>query len=200
MSSKIIMPAMSNIKAAFSKLWNDPVWSKVISGLILLLIVSIPTYLLNLWPLIKVFYNNFFTLATEKTSIPNWFLALLCLLSLYFIISITLLKYLFSPKLLFTWWPFRPLEHQFHKGYKDIEKFLTACRFGDRVSNEMRHGLTSYIVYNEVESNVENYIHEILNQEEKLEAAIISNNYAEQIRLRDWFGKELNNLDDKFCN
>ena len=81
--------------------------------------------------------------------------------------------------------------------YEDIKRFLKMCSYEDRDTNDMRFVLTTYVAFGIVGGKSRNYIIEILNKQTKLEEAIMSNNYAEQISLRDWFEKELNTFEEK---
>ena len=66
----------------FTKLWHDPVWSKVIAGVILAVGATVATYFLNWWPVIGEFVSQCFTFALASTSTPNWLLFVLGLLAL----------------------------------------------------------------------------------------------------------------------
>jgi hypothetical protein len=73
------------------KVWNDPVWSKVIAGVILTVLAVIGTRLLNWWPTIGRFINSVWGFISSATVVPNWLLGLLCLLSLPMILLICVL-------------------------------------------------------------------------------------------------------------
>lgn len=64
------------------KLWNDPVWSKVIAGVILAAGATIGAYFLNWWPNIGRFIKKGYELAFLSTNVPNWLLGLMSILSL----------------------------------------------------------------------------------------------------------------------
>lgn len=66
----------------WSKLWNDPVWSKVIAGLILALGATIATYSLDWWPTFGRWANQVYAFALASTFTPHWLLFLLGLLTL----------------------------------------------------------------------------------------------------------------------
>lgn len=66
----------------FKKLWHDPVWSKVIAGVILAVGATVATYFLNWWSVIGEFVSQCITFALASTSTPNWFLFVLVLLAL----------------------------------------------------------------------------------------------------------------------
>jgi hypothetical protein len=68
---------MSKLKA----IWNDPVWSKVISAGILALIALGGTYFLNWWPAIGSSFSAGLTYVLARSSFPNWLLGLLGLLA-----------------------------------------------------------------------------------------------------------------------
>jgi hypothetical protein len=63
-------------------LWNDPVWSKVISAGILAAVASGGSYALNWWPTIGGYATQLFMLAIAPSLIANWILVLLVLLAL----------------------------------------------------------------------------------------------------------------------
>jgi len=71
------------------RVWHDPVWSKVIASLIPIFAVSIGTYLLNLWPLIVKLFYSVIDISITKVSISSWIFALLPLLSVSFIVWLT---------------------------------------------------------------------------------------------------------------
>jgi hypothetical protein len=66
----------------WSKLWNDPVWSKVIAGLILALGATIATYFLDWWPVFGRLASQGYAFALASTPTPHWLLLLLILLAL----------------------------------------------------------------------------------------------------------------------
>jgi hypothetical protein len=67
------------------KIWNDPVWSKVISAIILLTLSYFVGIISWIWYLIKYFFN----LLTDQINIPIWIF-----LSLVFFVFISLLLFL----------------------------------------------------------------------------------------------------------
>lgn len=64
------------------KLWNDPVWSKVIAGVILAAGATIVTYLLNWWPIIGQATRSSYNYAFHTSNISNWLLGLIVILSI----------------------------------------------------------------------------------------------------------------------
>jgi hypothetical protein len=64
------------------KLWADPVWSKVIAGLILTAGAALGAYLLDWWPNIGNGLKKAYEFAAAPTLVPNWLLGLLIMLSL----------------------------------------------------------------------------------------------------------------------
>lgn len=64
------------------KLWNDPVWSKVIAGVILAVGATIGAYFLDLWPSIGSFIRKSYNFVFLTTNVPNWAIGILCILSL----------------------------------------------------------------------------------------------------------------------
>jgi hypothetical protein len=62
------------------KVWNDPVWSKVIAGAILAAAALI--YSLDWWPAIVRSFVAVSRFLAQGTSVPNWLLGLLALLTL----------------------------------------------------------------------------------------------------------------------
>jgi hypothetical protein len=63
------------------KLWNDPVWSKVIAGAIPAVGALLGTYLLDLWPTIGSFAKDTYKFAVSATSLSNWVIGILGLLA-----------------------------------------------------------------------------------------------------------------------
>jgi hypothetical protein len=70
------------------KLWHDPVWSKVIAGVILATGAAASAYFLDWWPAIGAFAANAYQFALAATSTPNWVLLILGLLSLTTVVFI----------------------------------------------------------------------------------------------------------------
>jgi hypothetical protein len=64
------------------KLWHDPVWSKVIAGVILAIGALFGTYFLDWWPAIGHFTTKSYKYALSSTPIPNWAIGILVLLAL----------------------------------------------------------------------------------------------------------------------
>jgi hypothetical protein len=54
------------------KLWNDPVWSKVIAGVILAVSLTAVSYLANQGLVIDPFLTRVFAFTSSPTPIPNW--------------------------------------------------------------------------------------------------------------------------------
>lgn len=77
-----------NLYAILKKLWNDPVWSKVIAGAIPAGGISLATYFLNWWPAIGYFARNTYDYALSRTPLPNWLIGVLGLLSAHTIIAL----------------------------------------------------------------------------------------------------------------
>lgn len=73
------------------KLWNDPVWSKVIAGAILGIGALFGTYFLNWWPTIGHFAINAYAFAFSTTHLSNWFIGILGLLATPTIIVLLIL-------------------------------------------------------------------------------------------------------------
>lgn len=64
------------------KIWNDPVWSKVISAAILGAVALASAYFLNWWPTIGTLLATGVTFISASSSIPNWLIGLLALLTI----------------------------------------------------------------------------------------------------------------------
>lgn len=75
------------------KLWHDPVWSKVIAGVILAAGAAIGAYFLNWWSAIGTFFASAGDFARAPTSIPNWGLLILGLLSLPTVVLLSALAW-----------------------------------------------------------------------------------------------------------
>lgn len=56
----------------FKKIWDDPVWSKVIAGVILAIGAVITAYVLDWWATIGRWANKGWGFLFESTSIVNW--------------------------------------------------------------------------------------------------------------------------------
>ncbi len=86
-----------------TKLWKDPVWSKVIATGIIALIAVIATYILDLWPDIQSIIKILWDLITSSTKTPNWLLALMAAPCILFASDlISKFKYKESESLSFT--------------------------------------------------------------------------------------------------
>jgi hypothetical protein len=73
----------------FHKIWHDPVWSKVIAGIVLGGGALALTYLLNLlWPSIGEYVHAIYRFALAATALPNWTIGLLGLLALPVIVLV----------------------------------------------------------------------------------------------------------------
>lgn len=80
------------------KAWNDPVWSAVIAGLMLLALSGLFTYFFNLWPLILDFLHKTYNFVISSTGVPNWLLGIFGVLSLpYIFLVFFLIKEKLSP-------------------------------------------------------------------------------------------------------
>jgi hypothetical protein len=62
------------------KLWNDPVWSKVIASVIFAAGTAAVYSLLNWWSVISPLLARVFAFASSATPVPNWFIGILVLL------------------------------------------------------------------------------------------------------------------------
>ena len=71
----------TNLHAMLKKLWNDPVWSKVIAGAILAVGTLLGTYFLDWWPTIGRFAKDAYNFALSPTSLLNWIIGVLGLLA-----------------------------------------------------------------------------------------------------------------------
>ncbi len=74
------------------KIWNDPVWSKIIAGVIIAVITFIWVYMKGLWFAINEFTLLFCMVLIKNISVPFWLLILISTLciSATFIILITI--------------------------------------------------------------------------------------------------------------
>lgn len=63
-------------------LWHDPVWSKVIAGIILAAGSVVGTYFLNWWPAIGEALAYIYQCLMARSSLPNWGLLILGLTSI----------------------------------------------------------------------------------------------------------------------
>ena len=68
-----------------SELWKDPVWSKVISGLILAGFGSLLFYFKGWWPRIYDALRQAIAWPVAKTRVPNWLSIALSILALGFV-------------------------------------------------------------------------------------------------------------------
>jgi len=64
------------------RVWTDPVWSKVIAGVILAVGAAVGTYLLDWWPSIGNGLKKGYEFAGLSTAVRNWLLGVLILLAL----------------------------------------------------------------------------------------------------------------------
>jgi uncharacterized membrane protein YhaH (DUF805 family) len=71
------------------RIWNDPVWSKVIAGGILTILALIASYFLNLWHYIADFlkpatglFVYLWELKSSTTAVTNWLLAVIVIFAL----------------------------------------------------------------------------------------------------------------------
>jgi len=76
------------MRTSWRAAWTDPVWSKVIAGLILAAGGAVATWLLDLWPAIGRWFSRAGSFLTATSSLPNWALGLLILLSASFLFLI----------------------------------------------------------------------------------------------------------------
>lgn len=92
------------------KLWNDPVWSKVIAGAILAVGALLGTYFLDWWPSIGRFAKDAYNFAVSPTSLSNWVIGVLGLLATLTIIVLLALiwqKIFPSSSSTADWWNYR---------------------------------------------------------------------------------------------
>lgn len=75
------------------RIWHDPVWSKVIAGLILLASAAVIPYFLHWWPSISNFVCGAIVAVMSQTSIPTWLFGILSFLSLLVIVVSIMLSY-----------------------------------------------------------------------------------------------------------
>jgi hypothetical protein len=82
------------------KLWHDPVWSKVIAGVILTVGAGLGTYVLDWWPAIGRFTTVAINFSLSSTLAPNWLLGVLSLVSIPTIIMAMVIAWvlLFPPQ------------------------------------------------------------------------------------------------------
>lgn len=64
------------------KLWNDPVWSKVIAGVILAIGATFATFFFDWSSMIGKFVAQCYAFIVATTPIPNWVLLLIAILAL----------------------------------------------------------------------------------------------------------------------
>lgn len=91
------------------KLWDDPVWSKVIAGTILSVGALIVSYFLDWWPRIGRFANNVYDFAFLSTTLSNWVIGILGILAAPTVIVVVILiwKKLFSASSNIDWRNYR---------------------------------------------------------------------------------------------
>lgn len=70
------------------RMWADPVWSKVIAGMILAAVASIGTYRAGWWPRIGSLALRLSALAKSSTLVPNWLLVILTLCAITVVIIV----------------------------------------------------------------------------------------------------------------
>lgn len=58
------------------KAWKDPVWSKIIATAILLLLGSVGTYVLGVWPSIIKFSADMYDFLNSTQSVKNWLIGI----------------------------------------------------------------------------------------------------------------------------
>lgn len=68
--------------ASWKSIWNDPVWSKVISTGIVGAFALGLSYFLDWWPVLGAYLTTALTFASDKSLIPNWLIGLLILAAL----------------------------------------------------------------------------------------------------------------------
>lgn len=61
------------------RIWEDPVWSKVIATAILGAVAAIATYFAGWWPAFTKLATNVISFAVADTAVPNWLLSTLIL-------------------------------------------------------------------------------------------------------------------------
>lgn len=66
----------------WKSIWNDPVWSKVISAAILAAAAALGTYFLDWWPVMGRYLSEGIAFSAAKSLIPNWLTAVLGLLAI----------------------------------------------------------------------------------------------------------------------
>lgn len=69
------------------RIWHDPVWSKVIAGVISTIGAVVAAYLLDWWPSIIRLGTAAWRFPWQKSLVPNWLLGLLALLALATVIG-----------------------------------------------------------------------------------------------------------------
>lgn len=124
------------------KIWNDPVWSKVISAAIIAVATLSVTYFLNLWPSISRHIYQSVAFLVAPSLILNWIIGLLILLALptSVVIVITLWKVVFPAKEIAPHWQtytsdtFFGLRWRWQWGYLDdnfinLNTFCPHCDF-----------------------------------------------------------------------
>lgn len=65
-----------------TKIWHDPVWSKVIAGFILAVGAIAASYFFDWWPMIGELVAQCYAFVLASTYVPNWLLFILGLLIL----------------------------------------------------------------------------------------------------------------------
>lgn len=82
-------------RSMWKVIWEDPVWSKVISAGIIALIAAMGSYLLNWWPTIGGFASKGLAYASVASLVPNWTLAVLGLFVLSAVVVLIALLWQF---------------------------------------------------------------------------------------------------------
>lgn len=63
------------------RIWSDPVWSKVIASLLITFFSAVVAYAYFWWPSIASAANALASMAVDQSTLPNWVIWLLLLLS-----------------------------------------------------------------------------------------------------------------------
>lgn len=64
-------------KSLISRLWHDPVWSKVIAAAVLIAAGAVGSYFQGFWPTIGAAVTRVVLWIQESTLVPNWLLIIL---------------------------------------------------------------------------------------------------------------------------
>lgn len=87
-AAHLIVRPSTNLHAMLKKLWNDPVWSKVIAAVILAVAALLGTYFLNWWSTISRKVIDAYNFALSPTPLSNWGIGVLSLLATSTIIGL----------------------------------------------------------------------------------------------------------------